>query len=151
MSPFKSTFSGGESEPSYPAKQILTTELILPSIENSYTTMKGIIENVNKTANRQGYIVVTKKGNKNDKYGDFCKVKLVFIKEGVYKENEKSIGQRKQHKNKQRTNYFFKVYVLRKDHKWQIRVKNPPNNHLFIANEAFAANQKFSQTDIVVI
>ncbi len=30
----------------------------------------------------------------------FFKVKLVFTKEGVYKENEKSIGQRKQHKNK---------------------------------------------------
>ncbi len=78
MSPFKSTFSGGESEPSYPAKRILTTELILPSIENSYTTMKGIIENINKTANRQGYIVVTKKGNKNDKYGDFFQSEVGF-------------------------------------------------------------------------
>ncbi len=47
--------------------------------------------------------------------------------------------------------YPFKVYASRENYKWYLRVECPEHNHPPIEPEAFAANKKFSQADIIAI
>lgn len=67
MSPFRPASSGGESEPPHPGEQVPTMRLLPPSTEKSYVAVKALIEEVNKTASRQGYNVMMKWGNRKDK------------------------------------------------------------------------------------
>ncbi len=82
MSPFRPTSSEGESEPHDQAEQVPTMRLLPPSTEKSYITVKALMEDVNKTASRQGYNVVMKGGNTKDKNGNLRKIKLCCTKGG---------------------------------------------------------------------
>ena len=154
MSPFRPASSEGESEPPDPAEQVLTMRFFPPSTEKSYVTVKILMEDVNKTASRQCYNVVMKRGNKKDKNGDLRKVKLGCTKRGEYKKNVEEVeevGQGGRQRKRQRTGCPFKAYASRKNYEWYLRVECPEHNHPPIAPEAFAANRKFSQADIVAI
>ncbi len=154
MGPFRPASSKGESEPSNPVEQAPKMRLLPPSTKKSYVTMKAFMEDVNKTASRQGYNVVMKGGNKKDKNGDLRKVKLGCTKGEEYKKNVGEVEEVRQggrQRRRQYTGCSFKAYVSRKNYKWYLRVECPEHNHPPIALEAFAANRKFSQADIVAI
>ncbi len=154
MSLFKPASSEGESEPPDPTEQVPTMQLLPPSTEKLYVTVKTLMENVNKTASRQGYNVVMKGGNKKDKKGDLRKVKLSCTKGGKYKENIGEVGEVRQEgrqRRRQCTGFSFKAYASRKNYEWYLRVKCTEHNHPPIAPKAFAANRKFSQADTVAI
>ncbi len=154
MSPFRPASSEGEWELPDPAEQVPTMRLLPPSTEKSYITMKTLMEDINKTASRKGYNVVMKGGYKKDKNGNLRKVKLGCTKGREYKENVGEVGevgQRGRQRRQQRTGYIFKAYASRKNYRWYLQVEFLKHNHLPIAPEAFAANRKFSQADIVAI
>ncbi len=154
ISPFRQASSERESEPPDPAEQVPTIRLLPPLTKNSYVTLKTLMEDINKTASRQGYNVVMKRGNKKDKNGDLHKVKLGCTKGGKYKENVQEVGEVRQgerQRKQQRTGCPFKAYASRKNYEWYLRVECPEHNHPLIAPEAFAANKKFSQANIVAI
>lgn len=93
ISPFRRVSSQGASETPDQVEQILIMQLFPPSSEKSYVTVKALMEDVNKTASRQGYNVVMKGRNRKDKNGDLRKVKLGCTKGGEYKENVGEIGE----------------------------------------------------------
>ena len=147
MSLFRPASSEGESEPPDLAEQVPTMRLLPPFTEKSYVTVKALMEDVNKTASRQGYNVVMKGGNKKDKNGDLRKVKLGCTKGGEYKENVGEVGevgQGERQRRRKRTDCPFKTYASRKNYEWYLRVECLEHNHPPIAPEAFAANKKFS-------
>ncbi len=147
ISLFRPASSEGESEPPDLAEQVLTIRLLQPSTEKSYVTVKAFMDDVNKTASCQGYNFVMKRGNKNNKNGDWRKVKLGCTKRKEYKENVEEVGevgQGRQQRKRQRTGCPFKAYASRKNDEWYLRVGCPEHNHLPIAPEAFVANRKFS-------
>lgn len=132
MSPFRPASSEGVLEPPNPAEQVPTMRLLPPSTEKSYVKVKVLMDDVNKTASRQGYNVVMKGGNKKDKNGNLRKVKLGCIKEGEYKENVREVGEVRQggqQRRQQRTGCPFKAYALRKNYEWYLRVKCSEHNH----------------------
>ncbi len=95
-----------------------------------------------------------KGGNKKDKKGDLRKVKLGCTKGGEYKENVWEVGEvelGRRQKRRQRTDCPFNAYASRKNYECYLRVECPEHNHPPIAPETFAANNKFSQADIVAI
>ncbi len=154
MSLFRPTSSEGESKPPDPAEQVPTMQPLPSSTEKSYVTVKTLMEDVNKTASRNGYNVVMKGGNKKDKNGNLRKVKLGCTKGGEYKENVGEVGEVGQggpQRRQQRTGCPFKAYASQKNYEWYLRVKCPEHNHPPITPEALAANRKFSQADIVAI
>ncbi len=96
MSLFSKASSEGESEPPDLAEQVPTMRLFPSSSEKSYVTVKAFIEEVRKTASRQGNNVVIKGGNKKEKNGDLREVKLGCTKEGKYKEYVREVGEVRQ-------------------------------------------------------
>ncbi len=154
MSLFRPASSEGESKPPDPAEEIPTMRLLSPSTEKSYVTVKALMEDVNKTTSRKGYNIVMEGGNRKDKNGDLRKLKLGCTKGGEYKENAGKVGevgQERRQRRRQRMGCPFKAYASRKNYEWYLRVECPEYNHPPIAPEAFAANKKFSQADIVAI
>ncbi len=154
MSPLRPASSEGESEPPDLAEQVPTMRLLPPATEKSYVTVKALMDDVNKTASRQGYNVVMKGGNEKDKKGDLRQVKLGCTKGGEYKENVEEVGevgQGRRQRRRQHTGCPFKAYASRKNYEWYLRVECPEHIYPPIAPEAFAANRKFSQADIVTI
>ncbi len=144
MSLFRPTSSEGESEPPDLAEQVPTMQLFPPSTNKSYVTVKTLMDDVNKTASRQGYNFVIKGGNKKDKNGDLRKVKLGCTKRGEYKKNVgkvEEVGQRGRQRRRQRTGCPFKAYASRKNYEWYLRVECLKHNHPLIAPKAFAANR----------
>ncbi len=151
---FRPAFLERELEPPDPVELVPTMRHLPPSTEKSYVTVKALMEDVNKTASRQGYNVVMKGDNKKDKNGDLHKVKLVCTKGGENKENVGEVGevrQERQQRRRQRKGCHFKAYASRKNDEWYLRVECPEHIHPPIAPKAFAANKKFSQADIVAI
>lgn len=73
ISPFKPAFSRGESESPYPEEQVPTIRFFLSLAKISFTTRKVLIEDVNITASRQGYIIVAKRREKRTKIDIFAK------------------------------------------------------------------------------
>ncbi len=154
MSLFRPVFSEGKSEPSNTAEQVPTMRLLPTSTNKSYVTVKALMEDVNKTLSRQGYNVVMKRGNKKDKNGDLRKVKLGCTTGGEYKENVgevEEVGQGRRQRRRQNTGCLFKAYASRKNYEWYLQVECPEHNHPPITPEAFAANKKFAQANIVAI
>ncbi len=112
MSLFRPASSKEESEPPNPADQVPTMRLFPPSTENSHFPVKALMEDINKTASRQVYNIVMKRGNKKDKNGDLRKVKLGCTKGGEYKENleeVRKVGQERRQRKRQRTGCPFKA------------------------------------------
>ncbi len=92
--------------------------------------------------------------NKKDKNGNLRKVKLGCTKGGEYKENVGEVGevgQGRRQRRRQRTGCPFKAYASRKDYESYLQAECPEHHHPPIAPEAFAANRKFSQANIVAI
>ncbi len=114
----------------------------------------ALMEDVHKTASRQFYNFVMKGGNKKDKNGDLHMVKLGCTKRGEYKENVvevREVGQGGRQRTRQRKGSPFKAYASCEDYEWYLLVKCPDYYHLPIAPNAFAANRKVSQANIVVV
>lgn len=68
----------------------------LPYTGYSHTTVKELIENVNKTASYEKDNAITIKRNKKNKNRNLGKVKWNCTKKDIYKENEEDIRQKRQ-------------------------------------------------------
>ncbi len=114
MSPFRPASSEGQSKAPDPAEQVSIMRLLPPSNEKSCVTVNALIEDVNKTASRQGYNIVMKGENKKDKNSNFRKVKLSCTKGGEYKKNVgevREVGQGGRKRRPQRPGCPFKAYA----------------------------------------
>lgn len=134
-----------------PIDQLPHMQLPPPSTEKSYVSLSALIEDVNKTAVRQGYHVVKKRGNRKDKNGDLRRIYLRYSKGGSYKEEGTRIDHGTRERRRQRTDCPWKAYAIRKDLAWTIPIGDPEHNHPPSAPEAFAGNRKFCQADIAII
>lgn len=143
--------SAGRSESPPPANPLPYMQLLPPPTDKLYPTINALIEDVNKTACRQGYIVVKNGGNRNDKDGILRKVRLVCSKGGVHNENRKKVGSGQRKRRSQRTDCPWKAYACRSDYTWHLRVQEDEHNHAPSPPEAFAVNRQFTQADLVII
>ena len=143
--------SAGRSEPPSPANPLPYMQLLPPPTDKLYPTINALIEDVNKTACRQGYIVVKNGGNRNDKDGILRKVRLVCSKGGVHNENRKKAASGQRKRRSQRTDCPWKAYACRSDYTWHLRVQEDEHNHAPSPPEAFAVNRQFTQADMAII
>lgn len=134
-----------------PANSLSYMQLLPPPTDKLYPTINALIEDVNKTASRQGYTVVKNGGNRNDKDGILRKVRLVCSKSGVHNGNRKKIASGQRNRRSQRTDCPWKAYACRSDHTWHLRVQEDEHNHPPSPPEAFAVNRQFTQTDMSII
>ncbi len=134
-----------------PTGQLPHMQLLPPSTENSYVSLSALIEDIDKTAVRQGYNVIKKGGNRKDKNGDLRRICLSCSKGGSYKEDETRIEHGTRERKRQRTDCPWKAYAIRKDPAWTIQIEDQEHNHPPSAPKAFASNRKFCQADIAII
>lgn len=137
--------------PHMPANPLPYMQLLPPPTDKLYPTINALIEDVNKTASRQGYTVVKNGGNRNDKDGILRKVRLICSKGGVYNENRKRVANGQRNRRSQRTDCPWKAYACRSDHTWHLRVQEDEHNHPPSPPEAFAVNRQFTQADMAII
>lgn len=92
IGPFRPALFEKELEYTYQAKQILIIWLFSFFTKDSVLTVKAFTEDVNETASREKYNIVTKGEKRTNKNEDLCTVKLNITEEDIYKENEKVFG-----------------------------------------------------------
>lgn len=143
--------SAERSLPPQLANPLPSMQLLPPPTDKLYPTINALIEDVNKTASRQGYTVVKNGGNRNDKDGLLRKVRLVCSKGGVYNESRKKVANGQRNRRSQRTDCQWKAYACRSDYTWHLRVQEDEHNHPASPPEAFAVNRQFTQADMAII
>lgn len=143
--------SAERSMPPQPANPLPSMQLLPPPTDKLYPTINALIEDVNKTASRQGYTVVKNGGNRNDKDGLLRKVRLVCSKGGVHNESRKKVANGQRNRRSQRTDCQWKAYACRSDYTWHLRVQEDEHNHPASPPEAFAVNRQFTQADMAII
>ena len=139
------------SLPALPANLLPSMQLLPPPTDKLYPTIDALIEDVNKTASRQGYAVVKNGGNRNDKDGLLRKVRLVCSKGGVHNESRKKVANGQRKRRSQRTDCPWKAYACRSDYTWHLRVQEDEHNHPASPPEAFAVNRQFTPADMAII
>ena len=139
------------SVPPHAANSLPSMQLLPPPTDKLYPTINALIEDVNKSASRQGYIVVKNGGNRNDKDGLLRKVRLVCSKGGVHNEGRKKVANLQRNRRSQRTDCQWKAYACRSDYTWHLRVQEDEHNHPASPPEAFAVNRQFTQADMAII
>lgn len=143
--------SAERSLPPQIANPLPSMQLLPPPTDKLYPTINALIEDVNKTASRQGYTVVKNGGNRNDKDGLLRKVRLVCSKGGVHNESRKKVANGQRNRRSQRTDCQWKAYACRSDYTWHLRVQEDEHNHPASPPEAFAVNRQFTQADMAII
>lgn len=143
--------SAERSLPPQPANPLPSMQLLPPPTDKLYPTIDALIEDVNKTASRQGYTVVKNGGNRNDKDGLLRKVRLVCSKGGVHNESRKKAANGQRNRTSQRTDCPWKAYACRSDYTWHLRVQEDEHNHPASPPEAFAVNRQFTPADLAII
>lgn len=143
--------SAERSLPSQPANLLPSMQLLPPPTDKLYPTIDALIEDVNKTASRQGYTVVKNGGNRNDKDGLLRKIRLVCSKGGVHNESRKKAANGQRNRKSKRTDCPWKAYACRSDYTWHLRVQEDEHNHPASPPEAFAVNRQFRQADMAII
>lgn len=134
-----------------PQDQLSFMQLLPPPTSQCYPTLQALLEDVNKTASRQGYHVVKDGGDRKDKDGNLRKIRLKCSKGGVYKDEGQRAQQGGRKRRRQRTDCPWKAYAGRKEGEWYMRMVEVEHNHPAVTPESFPANRKFSQTDIAII
>lgn len=106
------------------------------------------MEEINKIAVQQGYLIVRSGRNKKDKDGNLRKIKLTCNKGQKLKaqkrspiRNRKSMG----------TSCLWKAYTCRDKSDWKIRIADSSHNHPAALSEAFFQNQRFTSDELKII
>lgn len=122
--------------------------LLPPSDLNTYSTLDILMEEINKIAVQQGYLIVKNGGNKKDKDGNLRKIKLTCNKgrklkaqKGSPTRNRRSMG----------TSCPWKAYAYQDKSDWKIRIADSSHNHPAASPEAFFQNRRFTSDELKII
>lgn len=115
---------------------------------NTYATLDILMEEINKVAVQQGYLIMKNGGNKGGGGGGLRKVEFTCDKGRKLKAQK---GSPVRNKRSMGTSCPWKAYVCREKSDWKIRIADSSHNHPAASPEAFFQNRRFTSEDLKII